>query len=307
MILNEIASRVYIMTLFIRSDGERFLLGGGKYPFSASQLHFVANAVTSDIVELQGADGALLAGQVQRPQPESFDGFVGAPGLDCETYEDWRRDFLAFFRTRVNLNYTYTLVYILPDGRAIQRRGGYLTDAPQVQELYQKIPSYHVAFNFEDVNYYEYSEDAEGNETYSQEVEVLNAVITGGGLVWNEIGAVWDSIGAVWEAGVGGNTTVNLDTVGYTYPVWEVDGPAQQPTLTNYTTGQTMTYNGNLVEGQKLVVDMSAQTAYLNGLSVLGNLEGDWVALAPGQNTLSYTVAAGESESSYLRWNGVLG
>ena len=34
MNLDEIASRVYIMTLFIRSDGERFLLGGGKYPFS---------------------------------------------------------------------------------------------------------------------------------------------------------------------------------------------------------------------------------------------------------------------------------
>ena len=115
------------------------------------------------------------------------------------------------------------------------------------------------------------------------------------------------SLGAVWEVGVGGDTTVNLDTVGYTYPVWEVNGPAQQPTLTNYITGQTMAYNGNLVEGQKLVVDMAAQTAYLNGLSVLGNLEGDWVALAPGQNTLSYTVAAGESESSFLRWNGVLG
>ena len=303
MNLDEINPRVYVLALVVRDDGERLLLGGGAYPFSASQLHFTAPAITSDVVELQGANGALLAGQVKRAQAESFDGFIGSPGMAAEQYEAYREQFLAFFQIG---NY-YNVIYVKPDGSAMQRRDGYLADAPSVPELYQLIPNYHVALNFEDVNYYEYSEDENGEPTYAQEVEVINSVITGGGLLWDEIGNVWDDIGSVWEVGVGGNTTVVLDAVANTYPIWVVEGEAQSPTLTNYTTGQTITYNGNLVAGQTLTVDMYAQTAYLNGLSVLGNIEGDWIFLEPGSNELGYNVSAGESESSILRWNGVLG
>ena len=66
MELADITTKCYILTLFIRDDGERFLLGSGAYEFKQNQLHFITNTVQSDLVEVQGNDGVLLAGQVRR-------------------------------------------------------------------------------------------------------------------------------------------------------------------------------------------------------------------------------------------------
>lgn len=180
MNLVDVASACYVLALFVRDDGERLLLGNGQFPFSKDQMHFVANDVTSDVIELQGADGSLLAGQVQRAAAQSFDGLVGGAGLAAIPTEGARREFLSFFKT----NQLYTVIYILPTGEAIQRREGYIVDAPSVEELYIQAPNYHVALNFQDVNYYEYSEDAEGNPTYAQSATIVNTEVTGGGVVW---------------------------------------------------------------------------------------------------------------------------
>ena len=43
MNLDSITPQCFIMALFIRDDGERFLLGTGAYQFNKKQLHFAAN------------------------------------------------------------------------------------------------------------------------------------------------------------------------------------------------------------------------------------------------------------------------
>lgn len=182
-------TKCYILALFIRDDNERFLLGSGYYEFKENQMHFSANTVANDVVEVQGNDGYLLAGQVRRPGSQSFDGYVGDGLVDKATTETKRREFFAFFRK----NHFYKVVYVFADGTAVQRKRGFLVDDPTVQELYQIYPEYHVALNFEDVNYYTYSENGSGEEIYAQEADVfLTHTTATGGLVWDQYGVVWE-------------------------------------------------------------------------------------------------------------------
>ena len=71
MNLDQITTKCWILALFERDDGERFLLGDGWFDFKDSQQHFQPNTIASDIVELQGADGQLLAGQVRERNRQS--------------------------------------------------------------------------------------------------------------------------------------------------------------------------------------------------------------------------------------------
>lgn len=205
MAIKDVETKCWILALFIRDDGERFLLGSGAYEFKDSQQHFAANTMSNDVVEVQGNDGYLLAGQVRRPSVQSFDGYVGDSSTSKPVVEGLRRDFFAFFRK----NHFYKVIYVFPDGSAIQRKRGFLVDAPEVKEIYQIYPEYHVALNFEDVNYYYYNENAEGEEIYGKSAMIGLSMATGG-LVWDADGAVTEGLtytGVVTVSGV--DLTIN--------------------------------------------------------------------------------------------------
>lgn len=305
MNIDQIKTECFILALFIREDGERILLGSGIYEFKDSQLHFSADSYANDTIEVQGNDGVLLAGQVRRPTTQTFEGFVGDATVKKAQIEEYRRDFLAFFRK----NFYYTVVYIFPDGTAIQRRKGFIVDAPEVKELYQVYPNYHVALNFEDVNYYSYSEDEEGHEIYTKSAMInLSTGGTRGGLIWDSVGVEWDSIGAVWEEGGGGGpTTVMVDSIDRVYPVWRLTGPAVNPQLAVLETGTIINYTGTITATQTLEIDMFNKTAKLNGTSVIGNVSGDWVYFDPGNNRVTYTTNNADAEPSEILWQEVVG
>lgn len=303
MDLSDITTKNYILTLVIRSDNERLLLGDGAFEFKEDQQHFLADTFANDVVELQGTDGQLLAGQVIRSNAQEFDGYIGDASLSKPQIEQYRSQFLRFFRK----NFFYTVVYIFCDGTAIQRKRGYIVDAPAVPELWQRFPEWHVSINFEDPTYYEYSEDEGGEETYAHEVLLNLSNVSSGGLVWDNVGTEWDSVGAVWEAGTqGGPTTVTVPGVDYAKPIWEVPGQAINPTITNTTTGQSLTWTGTVPVGQTLIVDMNEMTATLEGANVFEFISGSWISLKPGNNIISYT-ADNEAPASTLKWNGVAG
>ena len=374
MNLSDITTKPWILALFKRDDGERFLLGDGYYDFKDSLQHFQPNSIANDIVELQGADGQLLAGQVRRSASQAFDGYIGDGTTAKQVIEQRRKDFLMFFRKK----HFYTVIYIFCDGSAIQRKRGYLVDAPSVPEIRQKSPEYHVALNFEDVNYYEYAEDAEGEEIFSNTQDVAISTLKTGGLVWDEYGAVSEALqwanfqalsgdyitisdgldsapltlteldgeaeqtrydgknllyipegkrtagaqgtikisyaselnpggGFVWEdGGNSGTTTITIDGVDSALPTWTINGPATNPTLTNITTGQTITWTGTVPAGQTLIIDMNNQTAMMEGANVYAFITGSWIGLAPGANRLSYNVL-GTDQPSTLSWNNIVG
>lgn len=303
MNLNEIERKCFIMALFIRDDGLRFLLGSGAYEFKDSQLHFSANNMTNDVVEVQGNDGYMLAGQVRRPTTQVFDGYIGDATVNKAEIEGYRRDFFSFFQK----NHFYTVVYIFQDGSAIQRKRGFIVDAPEVRELWQMFPEYHIGVNFEDVNYYRYGENAQGEETYGKSANVPLSTEVAGGLIWDEYGVVFDNYGAEWEEGGGGITTVYVDSISSVLPVWTVKGPTNNPILTNITTGMIMSYAGNITASQTLVVDMMNQTAKLNGTSVIGNISGEWLEFAPGNNRVSYTADNNNAPNSTIEWQEIVG
>lgn len=301
---------IWIQALFIRDDGERFLLGGGNYPFTQNQLHFNGDAIASDVVELQGTDGQLLAGQVRRSSTQQFDGYVGAamdrPNADGNTTEQLRIDFLNFFQVR----HYYTVVYVNENGEAIQSRVGYLVDAPEVKEIIHMSPSYHVALNFEDPNYYEYEEDENGKEIYGNNY-LLQPYVSGiGGVVWDNIGATWSNTtgeeGLVWEEGGSGLNHI-FGSGATSYPVITITGSVTEPIIENLTTGDHITYDGTISENQVLVLDSENQTATLNGLNVIDKVSGDFITIAPGLNKIQYLApSASESNSALLQWRAVV-
>ena len=181
-------ARSFILALFIRDDGERFLLGDNGYDFKSSQLHFSANVMENDEVAKQGTDGTLLAGQVRRASVQSFDGYVGDATMPKEQIEQLRRAFFAFFAK----GHHFRVIYVDCDRNAWQRKGGYIVDAPEVKELWQIHPEYHVGLNFEDVNYYTYDENSDGEEISANSQSVPVSSDVEGGLVWDEDGAVSD-------------------------------------------------------------------------------------------------------------------
>ena len=305
MNLDQIETKCFILALFIRDDGERFLLGSGAYEFKKSQLQFIANSYENDIVEVQGDDGLFLAGQVRRSVKQPFDGYIGDATVKKVDVEHYRQEFLKFFRK----DYYYTVVYVMPNGTAIQRRRGFIVDAPEVKELYQYYPEYHVALNFEDVNYYSYAEDNTGQEIYTKAAVIpLSAGGIVGGLIWDEYGASWDAYGAEWEDISGaGATIISMDSIDNVYPIWEVKGPANNPQLSSITTNTTLSYSGNVANGQTLVIDMFNKTAKLNGTSVISNLSGDWVYFKPGNNRITYTTTNHDAVASTIYWQEVVG
>lgn len=302
MNLADITSKCYIMALIIRDDGERLLLGEGYYEFKSNLQHFQPNTYQNDVVELQGTDGQLLAGQVRRTSAQKFDGYIGDASVNKTTIEQYRTNFMMFFRKK----HFYKVVYIMPNGDAIQRKRGYITDAPSVPEIWQKFPEYHIALNFEDPNYYEYEEDENGDEIFANIVNIVLAIALSGGLIWDNDGAVSDNDGYEWEDGAGKNNIATVTGVDNAYPVWQVIGPAENPTLTNTTTGQTITWTGIVPNNQTLTIDMANMTASLEGANVFEFITGEWLYLQPGNNRITYTASGGATADSILSWNGVV-
>ena len=305
MNLNQITTKCFILALFIRDDDERFLLGSGAYEFKDKQLHFAANTFANDVVEVQGNDGVLLAGQVRRGATQPFDGYIGDSTVSKQDIEEYRRDFFTFFRK----NHYYKVVYVFPDGTAIQRRRGFIVDAPEIKELFQLFPEYHVGLNFEDINYYTYSENSQGQEIYGKSATIpLSAGGVIGGLVWDEHGVEWNGLGAIWENGGGGGpTTIAIDSIDNVYPIWEVKGPATNPQISDITTGLTLSYTGSVSSSQTLKIDMFNKIATLNGTSVIGNVSGDWVYMAPGNNRITYTTNNADAPDSKVYWQEIVG
>lgn len=305
MNLDDITKKCFILALFIRDDGERFLLGSGAYEFQKKQMHFAANVFNNDVVEVQGNDGVFLAGQVRRASKQSFDGYIGDSTVNKSDVESYRRQFFSFFRK----NYYYTVVYIFQDGAAIQRKRGFIVDAPEVKELFQFFPEYHVGLNFEDTNYYDYQEDSEGQEIYGKTVTIYpTSAPARGGAMWDNVGLMWDNVGAEWEEGGGGGTSIVLvESIDNVYPIWEVKGPANNPQIENVNAGIIFRYTGSINASQTLVVDTLSKTALLNGVNVINNISGNWLYLKPGNNRISYSTLNADALPCTLKWQEVVG
>lgn len=89
---------------------------------------------------------------------------------------------------------------------------------------------------------------------------------------------------------VSGDGLATNDGTEASWPVVRITGPVTDPSITNVTTGQTVTWNGTLAAGEYVVIDMSAQSALLMGqVDYTGRLSPDefW-AVHPGDNLIAF-------------------
>ena len=310
-----VKARSFILALFIRDDGERFLLGDNGYDFKDSQLHFSANTIENDEVQKQGADGVMLAGQVRRSSVQSFDGYVGDATTLKETIEEMRRDFIAFFAK----GHHFRVIYIDTARNAWQRKGGYLVDAPEVKELYQIHPDYHVGLNFEDVNYYSYDEDKDGNEILSNLIDVPVSTDAEGGLVWDEDGAVSEDAGDIYydtaESSASGKSIAISDAAEAPLVSFQLDGETSQngtPTPSAPVAVQTVTGENvvKISDGQneqsyevnlgKNLCDGVSQGYWINGVAnSAGSSSGDTGLAIPVLPNTDYSVSTKTTQARY--------
>ena len=112
--------------------------------------------------------------------------------------------------------------------------------------------------------------------------------------------------GAVWEP-LAGISTTEITNAGLAtaMPIWTVTGEADAPSITNETTGQTLTYSGYIPNGQSLIVDCENQTATVAGVDVKNQMTGEWLEILPGTNVITYT-GTNISGPCELKWNEVI-
>lgn len=327
MNLDQIETKCFILALFIRDDGERFLLGSRAFEFKDSQLHFVANTYQNDVVEVQGNDGMMLAGQVRRSSSQPFDGYIGDSSVNRSTIEQYRKQFFQFFRK----NHYYTVVYIMPDKSAIQRRKGFIVEAPEVKELYQLFPEYHISMNFEDINYYNYEEDSDGQEIFGESVDLKMGTSAQGGLIWGNQGqssisgegtsfTLYNTIdgGSISDVKIKGNTSQqtysgkNLINI-YGTPSWVGGG-------TTYSiTNGVLKVTGNWFVGFLINVDANTDYTITAGIENIVGTSGKisvydssraWLSGGPTFNTRENTSIyvlfyAGEGTSGEVNYSNV--
>lgn len=308
MAIAGIDPKCYILALFVRDDGVRFLLGDDPYEFKDKQLHFQPNTLANDVVEVQGNDGYLLAGQVRRPGTQSFDGYVCNGTNSKAEVEVKRREFLQFFRR----SHFYKVIYVFPNGTAIQRKQGFLVDDPTVQELYQQYPEYHVALNFEDVNYYTYEEDDQGQEIYAKEAIVpLAGGGATGGLIWDEYGVVWED---PWSdpVSVSGSEMQIDNNAGAMAPIQDLEllGDTEQQTYSGKNivpfpyngggnrNGITFTLNSDTsvtVNGKNNGNGNSSYNVYYKNPSTMTLPAGKYYFIPPSNTNIMYVIYTGSN------------
>lgn len=109
-----------------------------------------------------------------------------------------------------------------------------------------------------------------------------------------------------YDYGYGGGTSgavaiVNAGNVP-TAPVVRLDGPMTNATITNETTGETLTITYTLGSGEYLEIDFVSKTVMLDGVaSRYYAKSGSWWELNPGSNSIRVTSGSGTGSAS-IRW-----
>ena len=95
-----------------------------------------------------------------------------------------------------------------------------------------------------------------------------------------------------------------------TYPTITIPGAFTNPKLTNVTTGKVIHFSGLTVAGgEEFVVDMDAQTAKVDGTSVMQyrtSASEAW-PLEPGENTVKFETSTGQATATVAWYVGYLG
>ena len=113
---------------------------------------------------------------------------------------------------------------------------------------------------------------------------------------WTQTNAnTWGTVGAMVKAAAGSAlpaalSLTNPGTVLAEKVTLDILGPIANPTITNTTTGTSLTVAATVAAGRHLLIDTAAATAYNDGVNVIGSLAHSgaipFLTLTPGVNAL---------------------
>ena len=139
-----------------------------------------------------------------------------------------------------------------------------------------------------------------GPATYG--TATLSASTPGAGRVWPR---VWPTDWGI-PAGVtpGAVAVANAGSAAY-WPRLRIDGPSLNPTVSMVETGAWVRYNGELLAGQWLDLDMANRRVLLNGQVSVRQFvtsSGDWLAVPPGGASITWTDDSGSAVALLSMW-----
>lgn len=291
-------NKLYIKK-FIRDDGETLSFDGEEVYLAENNKLLVRPDPNTTAVTYTEADG----GEMIRQQASTYDQDV--KGLIVpKTTEYWTlaTRLSLFFK----LNYTYKLIYVKKDGAMFAITGAWISDGLQILPVpHEDYSEWSVGFTIGDVAWTEYAENSQGEEIYSNTVQISLITANAGGEIWDSVGLVSDNIGEEWEAGAGGVQTVNIASTQPIYPIWVVKGPCSNPVLQNNTTDTVASYDGMVASGQTLTVDFASGVAHLDTALATRDVSG-LVSFNPGDNIVGFNSDGGDTQYSTISWNNTI-
>ena len=119
-------------------------------------------------------------------------------------------------------------------------------------------------------------------------------------------------MGIPMDMSVGGSIESAINNAGNfsSYPIFVINGTIEDPTISNQTTGESLSLNYTLTSAdERIEIDIETRTVlyYADdsaaGVNIRQYFSGDWMELTPGNNTVRLVVAdASDTGSLLVRW-----
>ena len=290
--------KIYIKK-FIRDDGESLSFDANEVYLAQENTLLVRPDPVTTAVEYTETDGGEMIRQRNTTYIQPIKGLIIPKSSN---YWEIVTELSLFFK----INHNYKIVYVKMDGSMFAMSNAWISNGLQIPPVpHEEYSEWSIEFTIGDNGWREYSENEQGQETYSHVVELPLISAASGGEIWDSVGLVSDEVGEEWEAGSGGVQTVNIASTATIYPVWVVEGPCVNPKLQNNTTDTLGEFNGTVAAGQTLTVDFENGTAYLDSALVTRYVTGI-VSFAPGENLAGFNSDGGATQTSTIKWNNII-
>lgn len=284
---------------FIRDDGETLSFDGDEIYLAENNTLLVRPDPNTTAVEYTEADGGEMVRQHNSIYEQPVNGLIIPKETD---YWQLTTVLSSFFQ----INHTFKIIYIKKGGSMFSVSDTWISSGLQIVPVpHEEYSTWNITFSVGNSNWYEYAEDSEGKEIYSNTVTLPLIGVASGGEIWDSVGLVSDNVGEEWEAGNGGVQSVNIASTKPIYPLWVVEGPCVNPKLQNNTTDTVAEFDGTVATGQTLTVDFTAGTAYLDN-ALVSRLVNGIVSFNPGENIAGFNSDGGATNSSTISWNNII-
>ena len=191
----------------LRDDGETFVIDEKEIYLAQDNSILAMPEIDTSEVEYTEVDGGEMIGQRLHPLIQTINGIM-LPNTEG-AYLELVTKLINFFK----INHTYTILYRTKTGKLFTRRDAWISDGLQVTPIANEdYLTFTCSLKVPRRFMYEYADDGNGNEMYSNSVTLPLLTAASGGRVWDAVGSVYDNVGAVYEEGNGGVKNIIVNT-----------------------------------------------------------------------------------------------